>query len=244
MLSYNESHIDTILFDLGNTLVSYYTREEFPSILNEAMSRIAVYLQDNSLLNVSVESALAAAPRENYEAKDLVVRPLIGRICRIFELDQTVVSPDLELELSRLFLKPIFNIARIYDDVLPVLNQLRQAGYRSVIVSNTPWGSLASIWREELDRWGLGDLVDDAVFCEEVGIRKPAKEIFKYALNKLGTSPDNCVFVGDDPRWDIVGPQGVGMKAILIDRGANDSGIPSIQNLYELLDYLDTLKQE
>jgi len=89
------------------------------------------------------------------------------------------------------------------------------------------------------DRLGLTDLIDTAVFCEDVGFRKPTKEIFEYTLSKLGKLPDNCVFVGDDPRWDIVGPQGVGMKAILIDRnGGVAEGVHSIRNLHELMDYL------
>jgi len=88
MLNNNDRSIDTILFDLGNTLVSYYTRAEFPSILNQAISEIAAWLRKHSLLNVSLESALANAPGENHEGKDFVVRPLIARICRILELDQ------------------------------------------------------------------------------------------------------------------------------------------------------------
>jgi hypothetical protein len=74
--------IDTVLFDLGNTLVGYYTRDEFPAILNEAMNEVAECLQKHSLLTVSLESACVAAPGVNYELSDPIVRPLLGRLCR------------------------------------------------------------------------------------------------------------------------------------------------------------------
>ncbi|MHB0999264.1 MAG: HAD family hydrolase [Armatimonadota bacterium] len=238
-----EQKYDTILFDLGNTLVSYYTRDEFPAILNQSITKVAECLKQHSLLNISLESALTTAPKENYEAKDLVVRPLLSRLCHIFNLDVLHISTSLDLELSRCFLKPVFDIARIYDDVIPVLTHLRSAGYRCAIISNTPWGTPASLWREELSRWRLDDLVDTAVFCEEVGMRKPAKEIFEYTLCKLERSPDKCVFIGDDPRWDIVGPQRIGIETVLIER--NDVLQSSlIRNLYELLDYLSIPRQE
>jgi len=35
-----------ILFDLGNTLVEYYTRDEFPAILSEATTRIKAELRE------------------------------------------------------------------------------------------------------------------------------------------------------------------------------------------------------
>jgi len=103
-------------------------------------------------------------------------------------------------------------------------------------VSNTPWGSPASLWREEIERLGLSEYVDVLVFCTDVGWRKPAKQIFEFALEKLQALPQDCIFVGDHPGWDLTGPRAVGIEAILIDRrGAmHDTGEDSIQNLHEL----------
>ena len=227
--------IDTVLFDLGQTLVGYYTREQFPEILDEAIGEVALYLRRHSLLKVSLESAWAAAPSENYESKDPAVRPLLGRLCRIFHLDESEITPEVDLELSRRFLRPTFRIAHLYEDSLPVLGRLRSEGYRTAIVSNTPWGTPASLWREELDRWRLSDAVDMSVFCMDAGVRKPGREIFEYTLDKLGTSAKRCLFVGDNPKWDIAGPQAIGMEAFLIQR---ESPEESSRNLYQLLDYL------
>jgi hypothetical protein len=40
-------------------------------------------------------------------------------------------------------------------DALPLLESIRQRGIKTAIVSNTPWGSSASVWRNELARHGL-----------------------------------------------------------------------------------------
>ena len=48
------------------------------------------------------------------------------------------------------------------------------------------------------------------------------------------------MFVGDDPRWDITGPEAIGMKAVLIDRtGRIDN---SIHKLDEILDLVGKIR--
>jgi putative hydrolase of the HAD superfamily len=60
--------------------------------------------------------------------------------------------------------------------------------------------------------------VDAVVLCGDVGWRKPAPEIFHHAVRKLDCRPEECIFVGDDLRWDIEGSASVGMRPVLIDR--------------------------
>lgn len=139
--------------------------------------------------------------------------------------------------MCRRFMKPIFATGKSHEDTNPALQGLREQGHKLGIVSNTTWGSPASLWREELKRLGLDQMVDVAVFCRDVGWRKPAKQVFEYTVAKLGSDIEDCVFVGDDPRWDIIGSRAVGMKAILIDRqqGTRDEDVERIRDLRELL---------
>ena len=197
-----------VLFDLGHTLVRYYELPDFPPILRAAIGGV------ERVLGREADWGRVAA--EDFEAKDFRVRPLEGRLRRIFP--DVSWSEDLALEACRLFLEPIFALGFVYDDVPTMPAALRARGIGTAIVSNTPWGSPATLWREELARLGLADAVDVVVFCPDCGWRKPARQIFEHALDRLGATPDRCVFVGDHPRWDVVGPQGVGMEAGLIDR--------------------------
>jgi len=205
-----------VLFDLGNTLAAYFRREEFGPILERAVDNMLAELAARCIATVDRDAALAAAAAENREASDFRVTPLAERLARVFGLprdDSTATEA-----LCERFLEPVFAVARVYDDVLPVLARLRETGLRTAIVSNTPWGSPSKPWRQELERLGLLTLVDVAVFCGDVGWRKPAREIFLRAAADLGVDCRQCVFVGDELQWDVEGSRAVGMRPVLIDR--------------------------
>jgi putative hydrolase of the HAD superfamily len=152
------------------------------------------------------------------EAPDYRFRPMIGRLERIFQAQ--LADPSLAGTLCERFLAPIFAVGRVYGDTLPALDELREAGVKTAIVSNAPWGSPPESWRRELQRLKLLDAVDAVVLCGDVGWRKPAPDIFHHAAAKLGCRTTDCMFVGDDVRWDIEGSAAVGMQPVLIDRDA------------------------
>jgi len=206
-----------VLLDLGNTLAAYYQPEEFQPILEEAIVGVLNELQQRDLCSVSRDSAIAAAVQENREANDFRFMPMSERFERIFAVP-VVGDASLENALCSRFLRPIFAVGRVYDDAISVLNELRAVGCPTAIVSNAPWGSPPTLWREELDRLGLSSAVDAIVLCGDIGWRKPAKEIFEHAASMVGRRCGECIFVGDDLRWDIAGSTSVGMRAILIDR--------------------------
>ena len=216
-----------VLFDLGNTLVACWERAEWPTVLDEAITEVAAHLA----VSVNPEELSSRVEAERGERDDLRLRPLAARLARIFEV------PEVDLDACRAFMGPLFARARVYDDVLPTLAELRRRDILTGILSNTPWGSPAELWREELDRLGLADAVDAVVFCDDVGWRKPDPRPFRFICEKLDVSPADCLFIGDDSRWDIVGPRGVEMDALLIDRAssARPDDAEAISSLAEFL---------
>ena len=201
-----------VLFDLGNTLVRYYSRDEFPAILRKCLRSVAEAL---SYKAADFERLFKKALELNREADDLSVRPLEDRILTLFPTCDSTDSAAMN-RVCQAFMGPIFSCARIEDDTLEVLDQLRKRGLRTAIVSNTPWGSPAELWLEELRRFGLTERVDAVTFCVEVGWRKPHPAPFIHTLKKLAIEPTDAVFVGDDPRWDIEGALRAGIRPILI----------------------------
>lgn len=206
-----------ILFDLGNTLAAYYRREEFPPILERCVARVRDRLQSEGIETVPLSVAVERASTENREAADFRFNPMAPRLARIFDLAPEV-SGRLGQSLCETFLGPIFEVGRLYDETVSVLQRLRDEGYATAIVSNAPWGSPPASWRRELGRLGLADLIDEIVLCGDVGWRKPAEAIFRHAAVRLGVECGSCVFVGDDLEWDISGSAAVGMRPVLIDR--------------------------
>ncbi|MCX7680721.1 MAG: HAD family hydrolase [Anaerolineae bacterium] len=223
-----------LLFDLGGTLVEYYDRSEQNAVLAEALAQVQEFLAERGMSKIVPESALQQMETRR-EAGDYRVRPLGVRLAQVFGLENEKLSEDFALAMCRRFLQPVFARGRLYEDTLPVLRQLRAQGFKMAIVSNTPWGSPAAPWHEELARLGLSALVDTAVFCTDIGWRKPARQIFEFALEALQVTPQQALFVGDHPVWDIAGAQGVGMEALLIDRRGSLQHEGAIADLYALL---------
>jgi putative hydrolase of the HAD superfamily len=228
--------IRAVLFDLGNTLIQFWERPEFPTVLREAIAGVQGLLRAKGRLCVSPEAMWKRVEEHNHSLPGHRVYPLQERLSCIFEIS----SEDLLAAMCRRFMEPIFGRGRVYRDTLPTLEALQARGYRTAIISNTPWGSPAELWRKEIRRLGLLAHVDVDVFCDDVGWRKPARQIFEYTLGELNVAAEQCLFVGDDPRWDLVGPRALGMRALLIDRAGTmqDTDEQRIQNLDQLWAWL------
>ena len=118
-----------------------------------------------------------------------------------------------------------------YPDSAPALQALRDAGIRTVVVSN--WD--ASL-HERLAETGLAALVDGALASAEVGAAKPARAIFERALELAGSAPQDTWHVGDTLEADYEGARAAGLHAVLIARdGGAPEGVPAIRSLAELI---------
>jgi len=225
------STIRAVLFDLGNTLVAYYDSAEFPAVLRECLQRCANILGWSEAAGRD-ESLFARAMALNTESPDCAVHPLDERLTSLFGS----TSP----ELCEAFLQPIFARAQLDAEALSVFQSLRERNIKIGIVSNTPWGSSARSWRQELTRHGLLDKVDAVVFCGDVGWRKPHAAPFNRALDLLQVAPQDAMFVGDDPRWDVIGAQNAGLLPVLI-RPVSASAVDDAINVHHLSDILEVI---
>lgn len=100
-----------------------------------------------------------------------------------------------------------------FDDALPALRRLAEAGVASIIVSNHVWAL-----PEIVGALGLGHLIAGVVTSARCGYRKPHPEIFHAALRLAPVRPEEIVMVGDSVGADVRGAEGVGMRAVFIDR--------------------------
>jgi putative hydrolase of the HAD superfamily len=210
--------IRAVLFDLGNTLVSYYQPAQFMPILRRSLDACLLTLGHTPLNREAQTELVHQALELNQERADLSVWPLEERLRVLFSHYMPGASLDAS-SMERLcdaFLQPIFATARVSKDALPVLTGLKRRGVKTAIVSNAPWGSSGHAWRTELARHELFAAVDAVVFCRDVGWRKPHPGPFRRALEVLGTAAKDAAFVGDDPMWDIEGADGAGLLPILL----------------------------
>ena len=93
-----------------------------------------------------------------------------------------------------------------------LLDSIRERGIKVGLVSNAfdpEW-----LLREDLERMGLAERLDVAVFSSAVGKRKPHPLIFQAALDALEVSAANTVFVGDRRYPDVWGARELGMTTV------------------------------
>ena len=119
------------------------------------------------------------------------------------QLDEAILTPAL----------------RHRPPVLPhaaeVLAAIKALGLRIALISNagiTPGVVLMRL----LNEMGLGKHFDVTVFSDELELSKPAPAIFAHALDELGVSPGEAVFVGDQPVSDVLGARRAGMWMVQI----------------------------
>lgn len=63
---------------------------------------------------------------------------------------------------------------------------------------------------------GLNPYFDRVVLSEEVGVRKPHREIFEFAMQVSGATPETSLMIGDDWDADILGARDFGMDQAFI----------------------------
>jgi epoxide hydrolase-like predicted phosphatase len=111
----------------------------------------------------------------------------------------TLEEEDFEPQLAGLLgveaaglIDRLFAGSTVDERMLEVVRRARKAGVRTGLVSNS-WGL------RRYPRELLAELFDGVVISGEVGMRKPAREIYRLGAERIGLEPKACVFVDDLP---------------------------------------------
>jgi putative hydrolase of the HAD superfamily len=118
----------------------------------------------------------------------------------------------------------------LYDDVLPGLERLKPH-FRLFTASNG---------NADLSRIGLAHYFERSLCAREVGALKPDPVLFHKVIEGTGLTPQQVVYVGDDPALDVVGARAAGMHPVWINREQlswpTDCGPPvhAVRTLQEL----------
>lgn len=118
----------------------------------------------------------------------------------------------------------------LFDDALAALRAARAGGAKVAIISNTDT-NLAAV----CDELGLAEHLDALICSCDVGVEKPAPEIFHAAIRQLGVAAQRAVHVGDQYHSDVVGARAVGLHALLLDRLGLAGDYPGCRKVDDLL---------
>lgn len=121
--------------------------------------------------------------------------------------------PGLVRALTARTRELLLTTARLYDDALPFLRELRSLGVKVAIVSNCDENT-----RPLLAASGVAALADALILSCEVGAEKPQAAIYQQALDRLGVPAGAALFIDDNAAF-CAGAEELGISALRIVRG-------------------------
>lgn len=204
--------IRAIIFDCYSTLIDIKTDEKKEDVYHY----LSLYLQyygvktDAGKLKTALDlekEQYIRSTKEPYPEIDL--EKVFVNILRKEGLN----NPFLAESCCRLLRAVSRERFQLFADSLPVLEKMKNE-YPLAVVSDAQ----KVFCLQEGEMLGLTQFFSHIIMSTHLGFRKPDPRIFTIACTLLGTPPAEVVYIGNDLETDVKGSQGVGMKAILLDR--------------------------
>jgi putative hydrolase of the HAD superfamily len=127
---------------------------------------------------------------------------------------------------------------QLYDDALPVLEQLQADGWRHAILSNhVP--ELPTM----VAALGLSPVIDVVFTSAATGYEKPNRNAFDLALRTCGW-PRETWMVGDNPVADVAGAEAAGISAVLVRGDRRDAAARYARDLNAVRAILSSAARE
>ncbi|HUA13185.1 MAG TPA: HAD family phosphatase [Candidatus Sulfotelmatobacter sp.] len=111
------------------------------------------------------------------------------------------------------------------EELLDYIRQLKKK-YKTAVLSNANVGVIVELLGAQRTK----ECFDDLIVSAEVGLIKPDERIYLLAAERLGVSPNQCIYIDDRQRFVDAG-NALGMKSILYTNlGSLKKKIESLTN--------------
>jgi len=148
-------------------------------------------------------------------------------------LEFQIADEELAKELSVRFLDLLPTRTILFPHAKEILQYLSDKGYALHLVTN----GFERTQHNKLLYSGLKPFFAEIITSEGSGSLKPNKEIFQFALSKCGTTPDQCIMIGDNIEVDIIGAMNAGIDQVYVNHLGIDPAITptyTVNSLKEL----------
>ncbi|GAB2780231.1 YjjG family noncanonical pyrimidine nucleotidase [Salinimicrobium soli] len=226
------TNIQHVFFDLDHTLWDFEKNSglAFASIFEK--NRIEVALQDFLEVYEPINFNYWKLYREDKVSKSDL---RYGRLKETFDALKMTVSDE---EIDRLSVD--------YIDHLPLYNHLLEGAteileylhpnYKLHIITN----GFSEVQSRKMESSGIDRFFTTVTTSEEVGVKKPGKEIFQAALNKAAAQIEESIMIGDSWEADILGAKEIGMAAIFYNYSKKEfsADCHQVMEMKELVNFL------
>lgn len=198
--------IKAVIFDVDDTLYSYTKAhpEAFGAVLSYAEEQLKISPETFRELHQKVQKDLKAAIGDVAAVHNRMIR-----YQRILESQGLPLHPHA-LKLYELYWGTLMEVAEPSPGASEMMRELKERGIRIGIGTDMT----AYMQFRKLESLGLMPYVDFFVCSEEAGVEKPHPAFFSLCAAKAGCERQECLFVGDTLKKDVLGPMEAGLKAV------------------------------
>ncbi len=196
-----------VIFDLDHTLY------EFTGPHVAAMAAINAYIVERfGLTAEEAEQKAAEAFRLTKKKTGEATASTHSRTLRYQTLCEMLGENEFlhARVMGELYWNTFYGAMKRDEAVFKVLSALRDKGIKIVVGTDMT----APEQYRKIETLGLQDYLDHLVTSEEAGAEKPSPQILDLCIKKAGCSKEECIFVGDHPMKDVLGPIRYGMDAV------------------------------
>jgi putative hydrolase of the HAD superfamily len=144
------------------------------------------------------------------------VEASIEHVCTMMGVQVTAEQMTRAVEIR---LKYIRRALEPRTDASPTLRQLKNDGYKIGLLSNCSI-EIPILWPET----PLANFFDSAVFSSRERLKKPDPRIYHLACERLGVSPESCLYVADGENYELTAAANVGLHSALIQNPSRNDG--------------------
>ncbi|MDG6907972.1 MAG: HAD family hydrolase [Nitrososphaerota archaeon] len=210
-----------LFFDVGETLLS---EASFHSARNDGLYHVLRDWKKN-LTRQQYENcrrnAILSRPGGEASRVRAIAREVLGAqdyyraVQEYYEKFGEKLIEKFELEPNSMF--------RPYPEVRKILERLSKRHSLGIIANQH-----RNVRKHLENTWNIASFFRFMILSEEVGFRKPDKEIFLLALDKARAEPSEAWMIGDRVDTDVGPSRSLGMKSIRVLHDSEMSIIPPI----------------
>ena len=224
-------HCSDIFFDLDHTLWDFEKNSAISFRLVFDEMDFNVSLDDFQKVYQPINFDYWKLYRDNKISKETL---RYGRLKDAFDLMNLQVSDEQINQISEGYIRYLSHQVHLFPGAVDILNYLN-VNYRLHIITNG--FSEAQLNKTKASK--IDHFFECFIDSEQVGVKKPHPDIFKYALDKAKVKPEQSVMIGDNLEADILGAKAVGLSCIHynIHGDPHHDHCPIIENLTDLKNF-------
>lgn len=203
-------NIDTIFFDVGNTLRIVLKEQDFIDRAEAGLMELIQTSEPHDQLFAKLEERWS---RYRKLSKSTLLDASEG------ELWTQYMLPDYEPNLIFANAPRLTRLWRDHDgrrvarpDAVETIKALHARGYKLGIIANT-------VTETEIPDWmasdGVAQCFTTTILSSKVRLRKPDPAIYHLACRCIRSKEENCAYVGDNPVRDVEGTQAAGFGMMI-----------------------------